>query len=124
MTSLVTLESYRRRPGSGSHGAKGRPVHFNRTELFKLLGVYSRRVMSGEWRDYAIDHGAQSATFSIFRHAAERPIYAITKHKASGKDKGRYVLTAGPKKLKQAQRLEDVIDALERQLRVVWTSSL
>ena len=118
MTSLVTLDSYRRR-----HGSRGRPVLFNRHELFKLLGVYSRRVMSGEWRDYAIDHSPQGATFSIFRHTAERPIYAITKQRAHGKNRGLYLLHEGPKKLRQAQNLEDVLDALERQLRVVWTSS-
>ena len=118
MTSLVALDSYRRRQRS-----RRRPVIFNRHELFALLGVYSRRVMSGEWRDYAIDHGPQGATFSIFRHSAERPIYAITKQDAPGKNRGQYLLFQGPKKLRQAQNLDDVIDALERQLRVVWTSN-
>lgn len=120
MTSLVSLENYRAQPPKGGR-AGSRPVTFDRKELFRLLGVYSRRVMTGEWRDYAIDHGPHAATFSIFRHAAERPLYAITKQK-QGKGRSLFVLTEGPRKLKQAQALEDVIDALERQLRVVWTS--
>lgn len=118
MTSLVTLDSYRRHPRT-----RGRPVIFSKHELFKLLGVYSRRVMSGEWRDYAIDHSPQGATFSIFRHTGERPLYAITKQKPQGKSRSLYQLYQGPKKLRQAQSLEDVIEALERQLRVVWTSN-
>ena len=119
MTSLVTLDSYRRRQRS-----RGRPVNFSKYELFKLLGVYSRRVMSGEWRDYAIDHSPHGATFSIFRHTTERPIYAITKQKQGGsKNPSLYQLYQGPKKLGQAASLEDVIETLERQLRVVWTST-
>ncbi|MEM7563519.1 MAG: DUF2794 domain-containing protein, partial [Pseudomonadota bacterium] len=35
------------------------------------LQLYSTRVARGEWRDYAIDHSAGVAIFSIFRHANE-----------------------------------------------------
>ena len=38
---------------------------FSRSELGQLLSLYSRRVVNGEWRDYAIDHDATEATVSF-----------------------------------------------------------
>jgi hypothetical protein len=58
---------------------KGRSqvVFFDRRELSKLLNLYSRRVISGEWRDYAIDHDGSRVVFSVYRNsaaAAVRPV--------------------------------------------------
>jgi hypothetical protein len=44
---------------------------FTRAELNLLLSLYSRHVMSGEWRDYAIDRQDDMAVFSIFRRTFE-----------------------------------------------------
>ena len=75
MNHIVRLTDYRR------DSRRRRPrVYFTRQELSQLLSLYSPRVASGEWRDYAIDHDEGMAVFSIFRHTAERPIYAIAKH--------------------------------------------
>ncbi len=113
MTDVVRLPARDRPPAR---------VFFNRLELNRLLSLYSRRVMSGEWRDYAIDHGPGRATFSIFRHAAERPAYAITKLVATTRKPARFTLAAGPRKLMQAQSIDDVIAVLDQQLRLVWTA--
>jgi hypothetical protein len=70
MTSIVHLSNARQR--------KAR-VYFSRAELSQLMAMYSARVASGDWRDYAIDHSVGMAVFSIFRHAHERPLFAIAK---------------------------------------------
>src|SRR5215475_9378718 len=57
--------------------ARRRIVSFDRRELSRLLNLYSLRVASGEWRDYAIDFRPGMAIFSIFRHTAEQPLFAI-----------------------------------------------
>jgi hypothetical protein len=44
-----------------------------------LLSLYSRRVMRGEWRDYAIDQHDGMARFAVFRSSFERPAFIITK---------------------------------------------
>jgi hypothetical protein len=44
-----------------------------------MLSVYSRRVIDGEWRDYAIDSRDGKAIFSIFRHSFAQPLFAIVK---------------------------------------------
>ena len=95
---------------------------FDRRELSLILNVYGRMVALGEWRDYAIDHGPGRATFSIFRHTAERPAYSITKLAASGRKPARFTLAAGPRKLTQAASIDDVVAKLDQQLRLVWTS--
>ena len=54
-------------------------VTFDRRELDRILDLYGRMVALGEWRDYAIDFTRDRAVFSIFRRAAEVPIYRIEK---------------------------------------------
>lgn len=122
MGSVVSIEDVRsaraRQPGAGP-----KKTFFNRQELFQLLDLYSRRVMTGEWRDYAIDHDATRATFSVFRHTADRPEYSITKLAAAGKSRSLFVLRDNARKLKQSASLDEVIAALNKRLRVVWTNN-
>ncbi len=77
MTTMIKLTSSQRKQGKSR-------VFFSRQELRQLLEVYSRRVASGEWRDYAIDHYGQDAVFSVFRHSFDSPLFAVAKSK-SGK---------------------------------------
>jgi hypothetical protein len=55
------------------------PVTFHRRELDLILRVYGRKVALGEWRDYAIDHTKDRATFSVYRRTSEVPLYQIDK---------------------------------------------
>ncbi len=121
MATLIRFEDYRHH-GATTKGANGKQTFFDRQELFQLLGLYSRRVMSGEWRDYAIDQQGDRAVFSIFRRSNETPLYAIVKI-GGGKGKRGYILQSGPRKLKQSQNLSDIVTALEKRLRVVWTDN-
>ncbi len=61
-------------------------IHFHRTELGPIISLYGRMVAAGEWRDYGISSLKEVAIFSIFRRAAEHPIYTIEKRpKLKGK---------------------------------------
>jgi hypothetical protein len=61
-------------------------IHFHRTELSSIISLYGRMVAAGEWRDYGISSLKEVAIFSIFRRAAEHPIYTIEKRpKLKGK---------------------------------------
>jgi hypothetical protein len=95
-----------------------RHLFFSRPELNQLLSLYSRRVASGEWRDYAIDHRAGLASFSVFRNSHERPIYAIVKYLNRDRTVD-YRVMAGGRRIKQSKDLAEVLHAIERQLRVV-----
>ena len=94
-------------------------VCFNRRELNGLLSLYTRRVMGGEWRDYAIDHGSGLAAFSIFRNAVDRPLFTVVKYAPGTHQNGDYVIYRGRFRLKRGKSLAAVLDILERQLWLV-----
>jgi hypothetical protein len=120
MADLIDLESIRRvRP---RHPAADGRVAFDKRELRQLFGLYSRRVMNGEWRDYALDFGSKGAVFSVFRRAAEQPLFAIWKL-AGGRERGRYVLAVGAAVLRQAHSLGDLLRFIEDKPRLVWSQS-
>ena len=95
-----------------------RHLFFSRPELNQLLSLYSRRVASGEWRDYAIDHRPGMALFSVFRHSQDRPLYAIVKS-LDGERGPQYRILAGGRRIKESKDLGEALAAIERQLRVV-----
>ena len=103
---------------------KGRSqvVFFDRRELSKLLNLSSRRVISGEWRDYAIDHDGSRVVFSVYRNSAERPVFSVAKEAAGRRGPPRYVVTNGPRRVTHAPTIDEAVGALERQLRLVPAS--
>lgn len=69
-------------------------VAFDRHELSEILKVYGRMVAAGEWRDYAIDHLADRAVFSIFRRSSEIPLYRVEKNPKLARKQGAYSVIA------------------------------
>ena len=92
-------------------------VTFDRRELNRIFGLYGRKVAAGEWRDYAIDFRPGMAIFSIFRHTAEQPLFAIAKVPGGGN--AGYVVYNGPRKLAHGDSLEDVLHVFDRKLRLL-----
>lgn len=87
-------------------------ICFERGEMARLLTLYSARVAEGVWRDYAIDPGESLSAFSIFRHASESPIYTVVKFAAGKADEPLFALFAGPRRLRRARDLGEIIDYL------------
>ena len=69
-------------------------VAFDRKELASILSVYGRMVAAGEWRDYAMAFLSDVAVFSIFRHAAETPIFRVEKRPKLRGAQGMYAVIA------------------------------
>ncbi|MDX2222663.1 MAG: DUF2794 domain-containing protein [Rhodospirillaceae bacterium] len=116
MAAVVRFQDFRR----------PRPYHsFTRSELNRLLGLYATRVMRGEWRDYAISHGADCASFAVFRNSQDHPLFEIVKLGAGKKvagaaaKAGRFVVTSRQSKLSQGQSLDDVLAVFDRPLTLV-----
>lgn len=108
--------------GSAASLSRSTPsvVAFNRTELNQILNVYGRRVAEGEWRDYAIDMGRETAVFSIFRRASEVPFYRVEKTPKLAKRQGAYaVVNATGQILKRGHDLARVLAVLEKGVRLV-----
>ena len=95
--------------------ARRRIVSFDRRELMRLMQLYSMRVASGEWRDYAIDFRPGMAIFSIFRHTAEQPLFAIAK--VPGGNPGSYMDYNGPRNLAHGDDLEVVLRVFDRKIK-------
>jgi len=88
---------------------------FDRRELDQILRIYGRMVALGEWRDYAIDHLADRALFSIYRKASEVPLYQVIKEPRLHRRQGAFsVEAAGGYVLKRGRKLTDVLKVLEK----------
>jgi hypothetical protein len=95
-------------------------VTFNRHELNRILNLYGRMVADGEWRDYAIDFLRDRAVFSIFRRAAEVPIYRIEKDPRLVRKQGIYsVISASGLILRRGHELDRVLLVIDRKPAVV-----
>lgn len=87
---------------------------FDRKELSTILSVYGRKVAEGEWRDYAIGAGRESAVFAIFRRSSEAPLYRVEKRPKLRHKQGLYcVVTATGLVLKRGHDLTQVLRVLE-----------
>ena len=106
--------------GPSSNSQNYRPVSFTRQELQDILNVYGRQVAAGEWRDYAIDMGRDTAIFSIFRRSSEMPLYRVEKNPKLARRQGAYsIITATGLILKRGTDLRRVLSAIDKRLRVV-----
>jgi hypothetical protein len=100
-----------------------RPQFFTRSELNQLLGLYSRNVSRGVWRDYAIDHREGRALFSIFRHSQEAALYTIVKAAASSMGPAEFVVMSGRQRLRAGSTLGDALDYFRGKLALVAGST-
>ena len=92
-------------------------VAFDRRELGAIMNVYGRMVAAGEWRDYAMSFLRDVAVFSIFRRAAEHPIYRIEKRPKLRGRQGMYVVIGMDGRiLKRGHDLRATLSVLERKL--------
>ncbi len=92
-------------------------VMFDRAEFSAILTLYGRMVAAGEWRDYGISALRDCAIFSVFRRAAEHPIYRIEKHPRLRNRQGMYaVVGMDGRILKRGHDLRAVLQVLDRQL--------
>lgn len=108
--------------------AARRTLYFSRAELNQLLGLYSRNVARGIWRDYAIDHRDGQALFSVFRHTHESAAYTIVKSIApAGREatpgqassEALFVVLSGRQRLYAAKSLAEALDFFRSRLALV-----
>lgn len=92
-------------------------VAFHRTELNILMGLYGRMVAAGEWRDYGLSFLREVAVFSVFKRAAENPVYRVEKRPKMRLKQGQYALIGvDGQVLKRGNDLPQVLRTLERKL--------
>lgn len=103
----------------GDFRARQRTLYFTRGELNQLLGLYSLHVIRGVWRDYAIDHSAGVARFSVFRHTHEAPAYTIVKIAPASGRPTEFMVQSGPQKLRGSRSLAEALEFFRTHLSLV-----
>jgi hypothetical protein len=92
-------------------------VAFDRVELNHILSLYGRMVSAGEWRDYGLSFLRDVAVFSVFRRAAEHPLYRIEKRPRLRNRQGMYaVIGMDGQILKRGHDLPAVLRVFDRKL--------
>lgn len=114
MAKLVRLDDLRRRRSF---------VHFSRQELNQLLQLYSRRVASGEWRDYAIQHDAARARFMVFQNRLAGPVYSITKFAPGHDGRTAFLVASSAGPIRRGDSLGAVLSLFGRSLTLVSSGS-
>lgn len=117
MSKIVRLLEYRR--GNSA-------VHFTRQEMNQLLSLYSRRVMGGEWRDYAIDQQHDgTARFAVFRSTLERPQFVISKRVKVAARPGsltppiyQFTIVSGRETIAMGSTLSEALRVFDRPIRL------
>ena len=90
-------------------------VSFNRYDIDILMQFYSKRVGTGEWRDYAMDMLKDRAIFSVFKRASEVPIYTVHKTPKLANKQGEWsLLNANGLVLKRGRDLRQVLKVLDK----------
>ena len=107
MSTVFRLNDFRQRH---------KRIFFSRGELNQLLSLYSRQVMRGEWRDYAIDQQDGAVLFSMFRRSQELPLYTVVKIAPGTRRQGDYILLSGRQRVAIGATLGDVLAQLQRLL--------
>ena len=108
--TVLALRDYRSRQ---------RTTYFTRGELNQLLGLYSRHVARGVWRDYAIDHRDGMALFSVFRHTQEGPAYRIVKSAAGAAQPAEFLVLRGRQRLAASPSLAEALAVFRTPLSLV-----
>jgi hypothetical protein len=102
-------------PGENAAAQHRAAIVFTREELSRILRVYGHFVAAGEWRDYAIDHLRDAAVFSIFRRAAEVPLYRIEKRPRLAVRQGAWmVVSMSGAILKRGHDLAQILKVFDR----------
>jgi uncharacterized protein DUF2794 len=98
-------------------------LYFTRAELNQLLGLYSRNVARGIWRDYAIDKRDGQALFSVFRHTHESAAYTIVKSLAAAAGQAEFTVLGGRQRLRSARSLGEALEVFRSKLSLVPASA-
>ena len=83
---------------------------FEKKELKIILDLYAKMVSEGSWKDYGLSISSKRVSFSIFKNAAEKAIYNISKNfKPSNKNLKYLILDRNGKILNNASDLETLL---------------
>ena len=72
---------------------RDRKFFFEKKELKIILDLYAKMVSEGSWKDYGLSISSKRVSFSIFKNAAEKAIYNISKNFKPSNKNLKYLIT-------------------------------
>ena len=66
---------------------------FEKSELKIILDLYAKMVSEGSWKDYGLSISSKRVSFSIFKNAAEKAVYNISKNFKPSNKNLKYLIT-------------------------------
>ena len=92
---------------NNSNKEQNQRYFFEKKELKIILDLYAKMVSEGSWKDYGLSISSKRVSFSIFKNAAEKAIYNISKNfKPSNKNLRYLIADRNGKILNNAYDLE------------------
>ena len=84
---------------------------FTRPELRSIFEIYGRKVIGGEWRDYALSFQPDVACFAVYRRAFDsNPLFRVEKRPALARRQGTFVVIAADGRIfRRGQELAKVL---------------
>ena len=78
---------------NNSNKERNQRYFFEKKELKIILDLYAKMVSEGSWKDYGLSISSKRVSFSIFKNAAEKAIYNISKNFKPSNDNLKYLIT-------------------------------
>ena len=78
---------------NNSNKEQNQRYFFEKKELKIILDLYAKMVSEGSWKDYGLSISSKRVSFSIFKNAAEKAIYNISKNFKPSNKNLRYLIT-------------------------------
>ncbi|MDA0654450.1 MAG: DUF2794 domain-containing protein [Proteobacteria bacterium] len=123
MAEVVSIEDFRPAlPRKGARQGDSNPLAFDRPELDLILQIYGRKVVAGEWCDYALDFAPERASFLVMRHTGRGPDYQyqVVKWRTGRGVAGRYaVISRTGHVVRCGTRLSEVLKVFDGRPRLL-----
>ena len=78
---------------NNSNKEQNQRYFFEKKELKIILDLYAKMVSEGSWKDYGLSISSKRVSFSIFKNAAEKAIYNISKNFKPSNKNLKYLIT-------------------------------
>ena len=72
---------------------KEQKYFFEKKELKIILDLYAKMVSQGSWKDYGLNISSKQVGFSVFKNAAEKALYKISKNFKPKNKNLKYLIT-------------------------------
>ena len=99
---------------NNSNKEQNQRYFFEKKELKIILDLYAKMVSEGSWKDYGLSISSKRVSFSIFKNAAEKAIYNISKNFKPSNKNLKYLITDNRNRIiKNSENLDKLLKDID-----------